>query len=311
MRKYTIILNPIAGKGHAVKYIPLIEDFFKKNNINGRIILTVRPGHAVSLAEESAEDPDNVIVAAGGDGTCNEVINGLMGFAGKTKRDRKPVFSVLPVGRGNDFSYGVDMSGSPEECLNIIIKAEPVPLDTGRVIGGYYPQGRYFGNGVGVGFDTIVGLEAAKMKHVHGGIAYLLGAVKTFIKYPDPPMVKLTAGGRTLEVMADMISLMNGKRMGGSFYMAPDSSYNDGLLNLCLSPHMKRGKQMKTFVRYMKGTQGSLPDIITMKAPSYTLEALQGGLVVHADGETICIDGKHLEIQCIPHALNIINKSGL
>jgi len=77
-RYFTIILNPIAGQGNAKKKIPLIKEFFSKNATDFEIVLTEGIGHATSIAASSAQIPDHVIVAAGGDGTSNEVINGLM-----------------------------------------------------------------------------------------------------------------------------------------------------------------------------------------------------------------------------------------
>ena len=76
--KYVIILNPVAGKGYAPKHIPQINEYLQNFELNYEIQLTKHPGHAISLAEEFSKEPNNIIVAAGGDGTCNEVINGLM-----------------------------------------------------------------------------------------------------------------------------------------------------------------------------------------------------------------------------------------
>ena len=76
--KYKIILNPVAGKGYAPKHIPVINEFLRSKDIDFEIVLTQFPGHAAELAEEYAGGSGDIIIAAGGDGTCNEVINGLM-----------------------------------------------------------------------------------------------------------------------------------------------------------------------------------------------------------------------------------------
>ena len=96
-------------------------------------------------------------------------------------------------------------------------------MDVGRITGGDYPKGRYFANGVGIGFDTIVGLEAAKLKKVHGFMAYVIGAARTFLIYPKAPLVRLAHDNGLIEQESHQISIMNGKRMGGTFFMAPHS----------------------------------------------------------------------------------------
>ena len=109
-RYFTIILNPVADQGNAKKKIPLIKEFFLKNATDFKIVLTEGIGHATSIAASSAQTPDNLIVAAGGDGTSNEVINGLMLNSCKPEssstHQNRLQFGVLPIGRGNDFAFG-------------------------------------------------------------------------------------------------------------------------------------------------------------------------------------------------------------
>ncbi len=275
----------------------------RKHNINYEIIFTESEGHAIKIAEAHAQDKDTVIIAAGGDGTCNEVINGLM--LGKGKYN--PSFGVLPLGRGNDFSYGSHVPPLLEDALKIIVEGNTSPIDIGLIKGGFFPEGRYFGNGIGVGFDTIVGLEAAKMSHIHDDLSYVLGTVKTLIKFSDSPEIEISYNGKTSLLRAIQISIMNGNRMGGLFYMAPDAINNDGQLDLCMVTHLNRRKLIRTVFRYTKGTQRGLPGITMDRSASFKLKALKGGMAAHADGETICLDGKELEIACIPGPVRIIH----
>lgn len=304
-KKFAIILNPVAGKGYAPKHIPFINEFLQNYNVNYEIHLTKRIGHAIELAEEFILQPDTAVIAAGGDGTCNEVINGLM-LAKIKNPDLMPVFSVIPIGRGNDFAFGADVPATLKESLNAIVHGKPVQMDVGIIKGGNYPEGRYFGNGIGVGFDTKVGLEAAKMKHIHGAFAYLIGALKTLILYPPAPDVELTYNDITTLVSPALVSIMNGKRMGGTFFMAPNANNNDGVLNLCMTKQGSRRELLKTMLHYVKGTQHTLDNTTVAQSAAFTLKAVSGSLAVHADGETICEAGKHLEISCLPNALEII-----
>jgi len=305
-RNHFIILNPIAGKGTAEKRIPELKELLQAAGLEYTIHLTEAPGHAIDLAAQFAREANAAVIAAGGDGTSNEVINGLMQGKGETT----PIFGVLPLGRGNDFSYGCGVSADLAGAVGIIAGGETGPIDVGLVTGGFYPEGRYFGNGIGVGFDTVVGLEAAKMKHVHDAMAYVLGALKTLIKFSTSPVIELSFNGKTTTAEVIQVSLMNGSRMGGLFFMAPDAVNSDGKLDLCMVSRLSRGKLMKTIVHYTKGTQKGLDWVTIDQATTYGLKALKGGMIVHADGETICTDGKELTVECVPGPLRILKNQG-
>ncbi|HPR18879.1 MAG TPA: YegS/Rv2252/BmrU family lipid kinase, partial [Candidatus Cloacimonadota bacterium] len=294
----------IAGKGKASQSIPVINEFFSKHGLSYEIHLTKYPGHAIDLARSFAENESRTIVAAGGDGTCNEVINGLM--QAKPNIRHVPLFGVLPIGRGNDFAYGAHIPSDLKKSLLTLLRMQIQPMDVGLVVGGDYPQGRFFGNGIGVGFDTIVGLEAARMKNLHGAAAYFWGALKTIILYPPAPTIDLTFDDSCKQVKPAIISIMNGNRMGGIFFMSPEANNNDGILNLCTTQQGTRRALLKTMVHYIKGSQSILDNTTTLQSPAFTLKATEGVLVVHADGETICEAGTELEITCLPAALKII-----
>jgi len=300
---FSVIFNPTADKGSAPKHIPAINEFLQKHKIDYEIHLTKAPGHAAELAYEFALQ-GQIIVSAGGDGTCNEVINGLM-RAGNEK-DITPVFAVIPIGTGNDFAYGAHVPATLQESLQAIIEEKSYCLDIGLVKGGDYPEGRYFGNGIGVGFDTIVGLEAAKLKHIHGALGYVIAALKTLIIYPPAPEVELKYDDTTLNVNPALVSIMNGNRMGGTFFMSPEANNCDGIFNLCMTRQGKRRELLKAMMHYLKGTQSTLESTTTLQSADFSLKALHGELAVHADGETICEAGTEISVKCIPSALKII-----
>lgn len=303
-----VILNPVAGKGKAGLRRPEIEAMMSAKGLRFELRLTERPGHAAEMARAAAGEGFGLVVAAGGDGTVNEAINGLM--AAKADGKKAPALGVLSVGRGNDFSYGADLPGDLEACVETLAAGRLRPLDVGVVRGGDYPEGKHFGNGIGVGFDTIVGLEAAKMKRVHGFMAYVFGALRTFVMYPDAPEVAISWNGRSMSLASHQISIMNGKRMGGTFFMAPWAENHDGLLELCMAGRLSRGQMVGLMGRYTKGTQADYPSITTGCSSKYRIQAPNGGLVVHADGETVCVDGRSLDVECLAGALEIVCDPG-
>ena len=268
--------------------------------------LTQHIWHAAEIAENTDPREFSSVVAAGGDGTCNEVFNGLM----RAKKAGRPIpaMGALPIGRGNDFSYGMGLPGGLEENIKILAEGYKKYMDVGKVVGGLYPQGRYFGNGIGVGFSTIVGFEAAKMKFIHGFITYIIGALKTLFLYYRAPRLKMELDDQVTEQKTIETSVMIGRRFGGAFFMAPDALNDDGLFDLCIANNAPRWDMLKLMAKYMKGTQKENKYVSTKRARKVILTALEGTLAVHADGETICESGTHLEIECFPRQIEIITR---
>lgn len=308
MKRVAIIYNPLAGKGKARKLQKKIQEKFSTLDLDVYFFLTQFPSHAESLAKEACNKDFDIIVAAGGDGTCNEIINGMM-----TSNAKKiPAFGVIPIGRGNDFAYGAGIPKDIFEACELFIKQEPTFLDIGKITGGYFPNGKYFANGIGIGFDTIVGLNAAKHKKMHSAMSYMAGVLDSLIHFTPSPLISITYNGISYTYNSLQISILNGKRMGGLFHMAPDANSSDGLLNLCMAVRkMTRLDMIRLVMMYTKGTQGRDALIKTDLAPSYIIEAPNKGLVCHADGETICTDGDYLKIECINNALQFYHNPSL
>jgi YegS/Rv2252/BmrU family lipid kinase len=285
--------------------LPEIEALLESFNLSYDVILTEYPGHGIKLAAEAGSNGYKTVVAVGGDGTVNEVINGLMQAAndGQLTSD----LAVLPVGRGNDFSFGMGIPQELDSACKLLAENKTKPVDIGFVRGGDYPEGRYFGNGVGIGFDTIVGFEAAKLPPFISGIpAYLIAAIKTIFLYFRAPLLRLEIDDKLIEQPCLLVSFMNGKRMGGSFMFAPNSKNDDGLLSLCITRQVTRGQVLRLFPKIMSGTQESHPAINMQTGKSIKVKALSGSLPVHADGETICEAGSELEVTVLQQKLQLV-----
>lgn len=305
MRKHCVIVNPTAGKGSASRAIPEITACLDSLKVNYDLILTDHPGHAISLAEEAGTNGYVTVVAVGGDGTVNEVINGLM--AAKNGGALTSSLGVIPVGRGNDFSFGMGIPQDISSACQLLVDGHKRKIDVGWVRGGDYPDGRYFGNGIGIGFDTVVGFEAAKLPPFISGMpAYLIAALKTIFLYFDAPLLRIEIDGKVLEQPCLLVSMMNGRRMGGSFLFAPDSASDDGLLNLCIAHQVSRFQVLGLFPKVMGGTQQDHPAILMPTGKVINVEALKGTLPVHADGETICTAGNQLEVKVIERILELV-----
>jgi YegS/Rv2252/BmrU family lipid kinase len=309
MARCLIIYNPVAAQGRAATRLPEVRQLLSSYEIDYQIILTEYAGHAVKLAERACEqDRPEVLVAAGGDGTCNEVINGMM--LARANGCEPPPLAVLCVGRGNDFAYGAGLPVHLEEAVDSLAQGVPVPLDVGWLRGGLYPEGRYFGNGIGIGFDTIVGFEAAKLRWVKGFVAYVIGAFKTLLFYHRATEMTLSTAADTRTQPCLQVSIMNGRRMGGAFFMAPNSLSADGYFDLCIVGSPTRRKMVGLILKYMRGTQEGDPFVTTGRCRRMHVQSTEHGLAVHADGETISTDGLSLEAECIPSAIQVLRPAG-
>ncbi len=305
MARHKLIVNPTSGRGTGGESIPILETALKQAGLAYDLVRTERPWHAVQLAQQAAIEGYEVVVAVGGDGTANEVLNGLM-LAREANPRLRPVMGVVSVGRGNDFAFGVGVPRGTEAGLRALTAGRRVPLDVGRVTGGLYPQGRYFGNGVGIGFDAVVGFEAVKLKRLTGFPSYIVAALRTIFLYFRAPRVRVETDSGPLELSALMVSIMNGRRMGGGFMMAPTALTDDGLFDLCIARQVSKAGIFALIPRFMQGTQGTHPAIATGRTTHITVTALEGVLPAHADGETISTEATRLAVEIIPRPLDIL-----
>jgi len=213
---------------------------------------------------------------------------------------------VLGIGTGNDFAGGTGIPTHLEEGLRALVENKRRKIDVGLVKGGDYPEGRYFGNGIGVGFDAAVGFAALQIRWTRGLVAYLIAAIQTIFFYYIPPRLRIEMDSQTVEQDSLMVSVMNGKRMGGGFQMAPDSKPDDGLFDLCIASSASKMRMFGLIPHFIQGDQATQPEIKMARSRHVTITAVQGNFPAHADGETLCRNGLKLELEIIPQALEII-----
>jgi YegS/Rv2252/BmrU family lipid kinase len=303
MTKYRIIANPNAGHGKGMRAIPEIERELTRLGLDFELVRTERAGHAISLARDAALAGYEVIVAAGGDGTVNEVLNGLM--EARTSSENRPALGVLCTGRGNDFAPCLNIPADLPAAFQVLKDDHRRTIDIGRVVGGKFPQGRYFANNVGVGFDAIGTIEVAKLPE-WGMLSFLIAILKTIFLFYKGPTVRLDYDDQTLTTSTLMLLTMNGKRMGTGFKMAPDSRPDDGLFDLVIVRQVSRLRIFSLIPHFMKGTQGSQPEVRTLRAARVAITALAGALPAQSDGEIICVDGSRLDIELLPRQVEVL-----
>ncbi|MDC7244782.1 MAG: diacylglycerol kinase family protein [Sphaerochaetaceae bacterium] len=305
-----IILNPNADKGRAGRKQKKIEALCKTYGLSYTILLTKKPLDAINLAKQAVLDGYSTIVAAGGDGTVNEVADGVVRGIRERKLSyaRSPVVGLIPIGRGNDFAYSAHVPRSIEKAVELISMEMWNATDYGELIGGRYESGRCFLNGVGIGFEPLVNFMASDFKRIHGMASYLAGFIKVMMNYPKAISVKMVLDSSdTIEIETQQLSFCNGRRMGSMFIMGPQASIDDGLIDVVYANRPLKGREIvRLALRFFKGTQLRSAEFSMKRAQSVTITTADNSIVCHADGEEVSRGCDQIEVRLFPGELKFL-----
>jgi len=294
LHKCKLILNPLAGRGRAEGELPAVLEELAKGGIRPDIIRTERHLHAVELARRARAEGYELILSMGGDGTTNEVLNGLMsGYAGEAVG----TLGVVPVGSGNDFCAAIDWPSDVRQACQRIVRGERRLIDVARL------NDRYFGNGVGVGFDAIANIEAARIRFLRGMPLYLLAVLRTLLLRYGAPLTRITCDELSFEMPLLMSSVTNGPRYGGGFWVTPAAQPDDGYLEFLTAGYVSRLRILALLPHFMKGTHVGRKPIEMRRGRHIVLES-DAELYAHVDGEIY--SAKRLEFQILPAALWVL-----
>lgn len=302
--KTLVILNPASGHGHARSLLPAIQQTLRASSLDFELLQSERPWHTAELAEAAAHQGVDAVITAGGDGTANEAINGLM----RAKADgyNRTALGVFSIGTGNDFAASLGLPVKWGEAVAKIAQNKRRLVDIGLMKGCDFPEGRYFGNCVGIGFDAAGTIQAKKITWARGMLAYLIAVVQTIFWYYKAPTLQIELEDETITLPSLMVSIMNGRRIGGGFWTAPDSQLDDGLLDLCIAQEVSRSRMFTLIPHFIKGTQATQPEIQMKQAKKLRVTAIKGSMPVHIDGEIIGETCTELEIELLPEQLEVI-----
>lgn len=282
-----IILNPTAGRGRGARYRPQLEAALEhaaqlKSMRDGsttqwRIVETTQRQNAEQLARSAADAGADVVVAAGGDGTCGAVVNGLMGT--------KARLGILPFGTGNDLARFLGIApvtgrGQLESAVQHLFCGTPRSVDVGRV------SGRWFINVAGCGFDAVV---ADRINHgfryLHGTPAYIAATLQSLVSFKAAHL-RLMLDGETHELRAMLCAVANAQGYGGGMRVAPNAVMDDGLFDLCVIEEVGRAEFLRAFPLVFKGTHITHPKVKMFRAHHVIVES-DPPLPILVDGEII------------------------
>ncbi len=284
-RRVAIVLNPTAGRG-ARDSIASFQSALAGRGLACCLLATHGAGHAVELARSAAAD---VVVAAGGDGTLNEVLNGLM-----QRPEPRPILALLPLGSANVVAHEIGLAkAGPEELARLIDHGAAEPIYVGQV------NDRYFIQMAGVGFDAhVVQGVAAGLKRVFGRLAYVWRAlVEIVIGRRNTYRVLVGAA----EHRAASVIVANGRYYAGRFAGAPQARINHPDLKVCLFERAGRLNTIRYALGLLMGRLHRMPGVRILSATSLRIEALSAAgraEPIQADGDVV----GHLPASILAHA---------
>jgi YegS/Rv2252/BmrU family lipid kinase len=301
MHSNLVIANPIAGRGAGERLCDEALHRLEGYGMRPDLAITSGPGHARELAREAVSQGRVAVVALGGDGTVNEVLNGLLeasdGHPG-------PALGVLPVGTGNDFAASADLPLDLEVACRGAAAGRSRVLDVGWVQADS-EEPLYFGNGVGIGFDAVANIESRKIKWLKGYPLYLAAVLKTLAIYYNAPQTQIRIDDDQRAHPSIMISVMNGYRLGGGFQVTPGAKMDDGLLDVCIATKVRRLQMIGFVPRFMRGTHVTDHRVRMSQGRQVTVVS-ESPWAAHVDGEIYGVGALKYVIRLLPNRLRLI-----
>ncbi len=306
---YYFIVNTQARNGNAEYIWNIVKDVLKREAIQYKAFETSFEGHATELAHKLCQlDEEKVnIIILGGDGTINEVVNGITDF-------HKVRLGVIPTGTGNDFARNLGIRGTTEDIIHDILECENgTRIDLGVISWDQRKKRRLFSISSGIGFDALVCkysmtsrvkkiLNSIKM----GKLAYLILTIRSLfaIKTFD---LKASFGNNEEKKFKDVIFSvgMNLRAEGGGVPMAPSSDPCDGLLAFCIAADIPKLSLPYCLVRLVLGKHERLKCFHIYNEGSFHIKT-DAPVVLHADGEYLG-DVSEVWYECLPQKLEILN----
>ena len=302
--KWFTIVNPNAGNGKGRKDWERISSLLSVNNIPFTEKFTESKGQAISFTKEAVEAGYRKIISIGGDGTLNEVINGVL--TQNTCHSSQVTLSLIPVGTGNDWGR---MFGIPlvyEGAIDVIKENKQLLHDAGLVKYhiGSEEHSRYFINTAGFGFEAMVVVRTnkAKEKGRSNKTIYFYSLLSSLIAYKITE-ADITIGGKTTRNKVFSVNVGNGKYCGGGMRQTPDALPDDGLLDVTVIKEFGRIEIIRNLNLLYDGTILSHPKVDGYRTNNIRVTS-KSLLYAEADGESL--GHTPLEFSIIPAALRIV-----
>jgi diacylglycerol kinase (ATP) len=280
-----VILNPKAGNGKAKQKRGEIEKYLEQHFVNWELMQTQGPKHATTLATKACDRGFDIVAVVGGDGSCHEVVNGIMAS------QQKAIFALIPFGTGSDLRRTLNTPNNIEQSIKVAAHGNDRIVDVGKAIvtTDQGKEARYFINVAGFGANGAVVEKTNKESKRWGGrITFLKATLHTTMTYRAPKVQILWEGPNTDTWNGDLLScfIANAQFCGGGMKVAPKDSISDQQLHLSILPNMSVGQQLFHIPKLYDGTINNVPNSVCTPISTVKAAAPQGvKVMIDLDGE--------------------------
>jgi YegS/Rv2252/BmrU family lipid kinase len=274
------IVNPAAGNGAGARLGADLARELESSGFKIEIIQTPAPGEAARIARQASAEGCRTVIAVGGDGTANEIANGLVGTS--------TALALYPIGSGNDFARALGYPRKRRDISRFLAVARRRVIDVGDV------NGRIFVNAAGVGIDG----------HVAERVEASARVVVSIASYRPQPM-RLRIDGQTREGKHLVVVAANGTHFGSGMHVAPKARIDDGLFDIVVAGDLGRWASLVALAKLYRGTHVNGHDVLAFRARSLDVE-LERELPSQADGEPV--RARSLRVRMRPGALTVLGR---
>lgn len=302
----TVIVNPASGGGRTGAHWAEWEPLLLAQLPGSQVKFTAGSFDAARLATAAAEAGAKLVVAAGGDGTVNEVVNGLMASAAARRGDC--ALGVLALGTGSDLARGLGLPQSPEDGIEALAQGRPHPLDVGRIrCAGLGADGaavvRHFVNEADFGIGAEVTRRINARTRKGGRATYLWTTVRALLAWRDPEVELRVDGGPPERIHIKSVFLANATYAGGGMCIAPGARVDDGLLRLVVFGALGRLEAIRRLGETYQGREIEHPKIRYADCRELLADA-DDLVLIECDGEPVGRLPARIEI--LPGALRVL-----
>ncbi len=297
--KAELIINHTAGGGKPQKFISEILSYFDRINLEYQVSWTPSSGGATTLACQATEHEVDLIISVGGDGTINEIINGII------QAPNQPALGIIPAGWANDFIKSTSIPKDILQACQIISKQKTKKIDVGLI-----NEQIYFVNVCGIGFDADIAALANQMKTNHpdwkalSAYVYVFATIQKLL-FPLPSFqAKIIIDGQVVEGEMLLIAIANGRVEGGKFNITPEAEIDDGLLDICVIGKMNRFRCLYLLPKAIKGTHREVSEVSFFRGKEIMIE-VDKPVRAQVAGEILPAK-KDYHIRILPRKLNLI-----
>lgn len=298
-QKTCIICNPIAGSGRAKRILPEITDLMKEKGLDFDIFTTSAPGEAETLAKQLPREEYRAIAAMGGDGTLNEVVNGML----TSDRGTIPV-AAIPVGTGNDFVKGNHLFSHWSETIEALTKFTTKRMDV-MAVKDRVGWSRYAVSSVGIGIDAYVAKRVSELESKKlGRLSYAFETVRGLFSFEPFDMHVVADDLHTYVEKAWLCACMKSEFLGGGLIICPGACSSDGILSFGYLSDASRPYLLRVLLHVFKGTHVGMKGVCISNAKTLSLEPCED-VPCHLDGDIR--DVKYpIDIEVIPKAIEFV-----